>query len=903
MNKKITLLAVVLCALLSFETAQAQQTQRIYMIGNSLTDNINYAGFTSIIQSRGNAITLGSQRIPGAPLSWLWDHITDGFTHEPYGLPQNAFNVYTWDYLSLQPFDRSIQGTDGDRVMVGNYYNLIKSKSPDCKVSIYAHWPRTPNNDSYTICTKDQYNSIWLSTTGVEASKYYEDLVLAVRADYPVTATNIIMAPIGEVMYSLNNNAAFLATLGISSIWGIYVDGIHLGQVGDYISSCVNYALMYHDDPAGLGVPGDFGTIPSVALPYIHQAVKDVIIAKSLYTGITFFGAAPVLSVALNASTMELNTTKTATLTPIFTPSNAANQAVSWGSSNAAVASVVNGVVTANAVGTANITVTTTDGAKQSVCTVTVVNSGTAVTGIALNKSNTSILVAANETLTVTISPAEASNQNLLWISSDASIATVSATGLVTAVKKGVSTISASSVNGLFTATCTFTVTQVNHPPVALMKYTPGNAGYAPYKVSFDGRSSSDPDPGDFVLGYDWVIKLQGAATNLTTQVSNGFDYTFTTPGIYEVTLQVADNTEQLRSLNTETVTITIADMPTVPVAETAICYEGFDYMKMAITNLNGGRGWKEGWAVQDPIGNDASGFAVDNTTPITVTNLRQTGNYMKLGHGFEQAGRALDCSTNGAFKNYLTTPTSELIGKSGTTLWFSSIIRPQSGNKTCAVSFVETGVPWYGQNAGKKLEFGCFGGSYWGFAFGYEGTQVQHLSAVPIVNNTPVFLVAKIEFGATNTVTLYLNPAPGNAPTGTPVTGSSTLNLDFKNLGTTFTYNADKMGLDEIRFGTSYADVAPAIVDEYTGFGNRNSSLSFSIYPNPASDNLNLNFGSPVEKADISIFDIQGRQVIFKSFADSNSGYIDIRNLKSGVYVLRILNGTQISNARFVKK
>jgi len=815
MNKKITILALVLSCFLFFQPTMGQQAQRMYFVGNSLTDNIKYDGLTGIVQSRGNSITVGSQRIPGAPLSWLWDHILDGFTHEPYGLPQNAFAVYTWDILSLQPFDRGIEGVGGDRSSVSNYYNLVKSKSPDSKVFIYGHWPRTPNAKTFDTCTKDEYNTIWTDPAGMEARQYYQDLTTTVRLDYPATADKIVMVPVGEVFYSLNNNPAFLAALAINSIWGLYYDGIHQGLIGEYICASTFYAMAYHDDPSGLGVPGNFGTIPPAALTIIQQTIKDVIIAKSAYTGISYFGPAPVQSVALNATATELNVSKTATLVPVFTPSNAANKTVSWLSSNPSVASVLNGVVTANAVGTAIITVTTTDGGKNSVCAVAVTNAGTAVTGIALNKATTSIVKLATETLVATISPAGATNKNVIWSSSDPSMATVSATGLVTAVKKGSATITATSVNGLFTASTAVTITTINTPPVAVMKYSPGNNGYAPYKVTFDGRSSYDNDPGDFVLGFDWVIKLQGSATALKTEVSNGFDYTFTTPGVYEVTLQAVDNDALARSLNTETVTITIADMPAVPVAETALCYEGFDYMKMAITDLNGGRGWKAGWEVQDPVGNDATGFAVENVSPITVANLRQSGNYMKLGHSSEQCGRGLDCSDTGAFENYITAPSSGVIGKAGTTLWFSTIIRPQSGNKTCNVSFNNSGVSWYGENAGKKLAFGGFGGTYWGLAFGFEGTEVRHLSTLPIVDNVPVFLVAKVDFGATNTVTLYLNPVPGNAPTGTPVIASTTTNLDFRNLGTTFTYDANKMGLDEIRFGASYADVAPAFVPD----------------------------------------------------------------------------------------
>ncbi|MGN1373158.1 MAG: InlB B-repeat-containing protein [Candidatus Coproplasma sp.] len=80
-----------------------------------------------------------------------------------------------------------------------------------------------------------------------------------------------------------------------------------------------------------------------------------------------------VTGVTLDYSTATLQVGGTQTLTAIITPSNATNTAVTWESSNTSVATVdENGVVTAVAAGTANITVTTEDGGKTATCTVTV---------------------------------------------------------------------------------------------------------------------------------------------------------------------------------------------------------------------------------------------------------------------------------------------------------------------------------------------------------------------------------------------------------------------------------------------------------------------------------------------------------------------------------------------------
>lgn len=82
-----------------------------------------------------------------------------------------------------------------------------------------------------------------------------------------------------------------------------------------------------------------------------------------------------------------------------------------------------------------------------------------AVTGVTLNKTNTSILVGANETLTATVAPTTATNKAVTWTTSDATIATVT-NGKVTGVKAGTATITVKTTDGNKTATCAVTVTE-----------------------------------------------------------------------------------------------------------------------------------------------------------------------------------------------------------------------------------------------------------------------------------------------------------------------------------------------------------------------------------------------------------------------------------------------------------
>ena len=81
----------------------------------------------------------------------------------------------------------------------------------------------------------------------------------------------------------------------------------------------------------------------------------------------------PVTGVTLNKPTLPLLAGTSEQLTAAVSPGNATNQAVTWASSDPAVATVDGiGNVTAVGPGSAAITVTTADGAMTAVCTVTV---------------------------------------------------------------------------------------------------------------------------------------------------------------------------------------------------------------------------------------------------------------------------------------------------------------------------------------------------------------------------------------------------------------------------------------------------------------------------------------------------------------------------------------------------
>jgi uncharacterized protein YjdB len=186
----------------------------------------------------------------------------------------------------------------------------------------------------------------------------------------------------------------------------------------------------------------------------------------------------PVTGVIVDPATLNLRPSDTYTLKATVSPSNATNQNVSWSSSNSNVATVdSSGVVTGVSSGTATITATTADGGytATSVVTVTV-----PVTGVTVNPPTMSLVPGATSKITATLSPSNATNQNVSWSSSNSSVATVDSNGLVTGVSGGTATITATTADGGYTATCLVKVTV----PVTGITVNPTNLSLVPGATS-----------------------------------------------------------------------------------------------------------------------------------------------------------------------------------------------------------------------------------------------------------------------------------------------------------------------------------------------------------------------------------------------------------------------------------
>lgn len=190
-------------------------------------------------------------------------------------------------------------------------------------------------------------------------------------------------------------------------------------------------------------------------------AIADEVMSNQC--SVTIESLSPIIhveSIMLQETTISLNIGGTTTLVPTILPDDATDKTVIWNSSNEAIATVENGVVTAISEGDAIVTVTSFDGNHSAQCEVLVRQEIIPVENIEINQSALELNIGDSPIqLQVTVLPEDATDKTVVWASSDPSIITVSDEGLVTVVGVGMSNITASS-GDIVSEPCVVTVSE-----------------------------------------------------------------------------------------------------------------------------------------------------------------------------------------------------------------------------------------------------------------------------------------------------------------------------------------------------------------------------------------------------------------------------------------------------------
>ncbi len=245
------------------------------------------------------------------------------------------------------------------------------------------------------------------------------------------------------------SNAPQSLTIGSSAMLEANVDA----------DSYIKYVSWKSSDPSVLRVLSN-GKV--VAVGQGEAVITASIGEASASVTITVTGEQPgesdLTGVSLDRYTLTLYAGEeaeqlTATLKPEGTEAT-----IRWTSSNQTAATVSqDGKVTPLSAGVTVVTAAAGD--YRASCIVTVQPKRVRVTGIQFDEPTHTLMMGSTVTLQPIIAPDDATVKNLTWVSSDEQTATVSRTGIVTALSVGETTITATTVDGGYSAEIKIIVT------------------------------------------------------------------------------------------------------------------------------------------------------------------------------------------------------------------------------------------------------------------------------------------------------------------------------------------------------------------------------------------------------------------------------------------------------------
>ena len=169
------------------------------------------------------------------------------------------------------------------------------------------------------------------------------------------------------------------------------------------------------------------------------------------------------------------------------------------------------------------------------------------VTGVSLNTDSLTLVEGGTATLTATITPSNATNQNVTWSSDNQNVATVNQNGEVTAVSAGDATIKVTTEDGEFEATCSVTVKEAATVPVesvsldkTSLELTEGETAQLTATVEPEDASNKN-------------VTWESSNTNVATVDANG-EVTAVSAGTATITVTTVDGGK------TDTCTVTVRE-------------------------------------------------------------------------------------------------------------------------------------------------------------------------------------------------------------------------------------------------------------------------------------------------------------------------------------------------------
>lgn len=156
-----------------------------------------------------------------------------------------------------------------------------RAGNPDVRVYLYETWPHRTGDDA-----------AWLARLDRDLERYWKRAILhrALAAD--AEHRPVYLIPAGQVMARLAREIAARGGVGgLETIGDLFVDDIHVNDLGAYLVALTHYAVLYHRSPEGLPhrlrrADGSAATAPAPETARLMQRVVQDVVTSHRATGL-----------------------------------------------------------------------------------------------------------------------------------------------------------------------------------------------------------------------------------------------------------------------------------------------------------------------------------------------------------------------------------------------------------------------------------------------------------------------------------------------------------------------------------------------------------------------------------------------------------------------------------------
>ncbi len=536
-----------------------------------------------------------------------------------------------------------------------------------------------------------------------------------------------------------------------------------------------------------------------------------------------------------------------------------------------------------------------------------------AVTGVTVSPATLSLAVGATGTITGAVMPTNATVKTMTFTSSNTAVATVNQSGVVTAVNAGTATITATTTDGSKKATSAVTVTAATTSTTIVIEAesftTTGgtyNDGFVPLGVNKTASTINYVNTGDYAnytinvaTAGEYQIEYQISSPSANAQIQFTADGTLISTdnvvnnGAWDsyqslvaskkVNLTAGSHTIQIKASGTNAWQWNLNNITltrTGNIVSTTIAVTGLTIDKTTLALEVGAKGVITGAVVPTTATDKTMTFTSAKTSVATVN---QSGVVTAVS-----AGTAVITlkTTDGGFTKTCTVTV--------TALPTASVIVIQAEDFTGTGGTYNDGFVTLGVNKVAGLGINYVNTGDWAsynVTIPSDGAyEIVYSISSPITGSTIAFKVNDVLF---NTTTV---PNNGAWDSYQNLTAVSTANFTAGNHvvkvqagATNWCWNLDKITLT--RTGALKNG-------KYSG-----SKTEFSLFPNPVQDVLNIQLGQDLN-ADASyvIYNTTGNMIMSGSLtADVQT--IELNQLPSGLYLIYVKNGSELSVKKFIKQ